>query len=151
MVSTSRYLMRELDRTPTSPVVPADEVGWVTSCAIVGRGRLGTALATALRATGLPVDGPLGRGADPRGADAVLLCVPDAEIAAAAGAVSPGVPVGHCSGADGLGVLAGHEAFAFHPLMTVPRTGAPPFAGAGAAVAGTTPRALAVARSLADA
>jgi predicted short-subunit dehydrogenase-like oxidoreductase (DUF2520 family) len=129
--------------------VPADEVGSVTSCAIVGAGRLGTALATALRATGLEIDGPLGRGADPAAAGAVLLCVPDREIAAAAAAVTPGVPVGHCSGATGLDVLAGHEAFALHPLMTVPRDGTPPFAGAGAAVAGSTPRALAIAYELA--
>jgi predicted short-subunit dehydrogenase-like oxidoreductase (DUF2520 family) len=131
--------MRELDRTPTN----------LTSCAIVGAGRLGGALAAALRRSGLEIDGPLGRGADPAGSDAVLLCVPDAEIAAAAAVVRPGVPVGHCSGATGLGVLAGHEAFAFHPLMTVPADGEPDLAGAGAAVAGSTPRALAVAQELA--
>jgi predicted short-subunit dehydrogenase-like oxidoreductase (DUF2520 family) len=130
--------MRELDRIPT-----------LTSCAVVGAGRLGTALAAALRATGLEIDGPLGRGASPAGADAVLLCVPDGEIGAAAAAVAPGVPVGHCSGATGLGVLAPHEAFGLHPLMTVPASGVPDFAGAGAAVAGTTPRALAVAEELA--
>jgi predicted short-subunit dehydrogenase-like oxidoreductase (DUF2520 family) len=79
----------------------------------------------------------------------VLLCVPDGEIAAAAAAVAPGAPVGHCSGATGLDVLAGHEAFGLHPLMTVPASGEPVFAGAGAAVAGTTPRALAVAEELA--
>src|SRR5919112_47549 len=95
----------------------------LTAIAIVGAGRLGGALAKALPAAGLDVDGPLGRGADPRGADAVLLCVPDGEIAAAAAAVTPGVPVGHCSGANGLALLAGHEAFAFHPLMTVPHVG----------------------------
>jgi predicted short-subunit dehydrogenase-like oxidoreductase (DUF2520 family) len=132
--------MRELDRIDKT----------LTSCAIVGAGRLGTALAAALRRTGLEIDGPLGRGADPRGAGAVLLCVPDGEIAAAAAAVTPGAPVGHCSGATGLDVLAGHEAFAFHPLMTVPAQGAPVFAGAGAAIAGSTPRALAVARRLAE-
>jgi predicted short-subunit dehydrogenase-like oxidoreductase (DUF2520 family) len=131
--------MRELDRTPTH----------LTSCAIVGAGRLGTALAAALRRSGLEIDGPLGRGVDPAGSDAVLLCVPDAEIAAAAAVVTPGVPVGHCSGATGLDVLAGHEAFAFHPLMTVPADGDPELAGAGAAVAGSTPRALAVAQELA--
>jgi predicted short-subunit dehydrogenase-like oxidoreductase (DUF2520 family) len=130
--------MRELDRSQT-----------LTSCAIVGAGRLGTALAAALRATGLAIDGPLARGASPEGADAVLLCVPDGEIAAAAAAVAPGVPVGHCSGATGLDVLAGHEAFGLHPLMTVPASGAPEFAGAGAAIAGTTPRALEIAGELA--
>jgi predicted short-subunit dehydrogenase-like oxidoreductase (DUF2520 family) len=155
--------MRELDRIPTHSLpVPAGEAGRVGSCAIVGAGRLGTALAAALRATGLEIDGPLGRGADPDGADAVLLCVPDAEIAAAAAAVTPGVPVGHCSGATGLEVLAGHEAFGLHPLMTVPHEIKPVpvphdgeavkrvFAGAGAAVAGSTPRALAIAEELAS-
>jgi predicted short-subunit dehydrogenase-like oxidoreductase (DUF2520 family) len=139
---------------PADPAASAamgvHEVGSVTSCAIVGAGRLGTALAAALRAGGVEIDGPLGRGADPRGADAVLLCVPDAEIAPAAAAIAPGVPVGHCSGATGLDVLAGHEAFGLHPLMTVPREGVPQFTGAGAAVAGSTPRALAIATELAE-
>ena len=135
--------MRELDRTH----IPR-------SCAIVGAGRLGTALAAALRAAGLSVEGPLGRGARPR-AEAVLLCVPDAEIAAAAAAIGPGPLVGHCSGATGLAVLAPHEAFGLHPLMTVPAAGddagaASPFAGAGCAVAGSTERAEAFARHLAD-
>jgi predicted short-subunit dehydrogenase-like oxidoreductase (DUF2520 family) len=129
--------MRELDRIPHT-------------LAIVGTGRLGTALAAALRATGLEIDGPLGRGASPDGAGAVLLCVPDGAIAEVAAAVAPGVPVGHCSGATGLEALAGHEAFAFHPLMTVPAHGTPLFAGAGAAIAGSTPWALAVARGLAE-
>jgi predicted short-subunit dehydrogenase-like oxidoreductase (DUF2520 family) len=80
----------------------------------------------------------------------VLLCVPDGAITAAAAAVAAGVPVGHCSGATGLDVLTGHEAFAFHPLMTVPAHGEPVFAGAGAAIAGSTPRALAVGQGLAE-
>lgn len=112
--------------------------------AIVGRGRLGTALS---RALGAPA--PLGRGADPSDARAVLLCVPDAEIAAAAAAVTPGPLVGHCSGATTLAPLAGHRrAFSLHPLMTVTAAGAE-FAGAGAAIAGSTPEALAYARELA--
>jgi predicted short-subunit dehydrogenase-like oxidoreductase (DUF2520 family) len=114
------------------------------SIAIVGAGRLGTSLATALAAPS-----PLGRGANPR-ASVVLLCVPDAEIAAAGAAIEPGALVGHCSGATGLDVLAPHEAFSLHPLMTVP-TGASPdrLVGAGCAVDGSTPRALAVAEALA--
>jgi predicted short-subunit dehydrogenase-like oxidoreductase (DUF2520 family) len=139
--------MRELDRIPDH-TLPAPAAP-LTSCAIVGAGRLGTALARALGATGLAIHGPLGRGAAPSDVDAVLLCVPDSEIAAAAAVIEPGVPVGHCSGATGLDVLAGHEAFSLHPLMTVPAEGAPEFAGAGAAVAGSTPRALAVAEALA--
>jgi predicted short-subunit dehydrogenase-like oxidoreductase (DUF2520 family) len=115
---------------------------------IVGRGRLGTALAAALRAAGMPVEGPLGRGAPCPGASLVLLCVPDAEIAPAAAALDPGSLVGHCSGATGLDVLAPHEAFSLHPLMTVTRDGAS-FSGAGCAIAGATDRALAAARSLA--
>jgi predicted short-subunit dehydrogenase-like oxidoreductase (DUF2520 family) len=117
-------------------------------CAVVGDGRLGPALAGALRAAGHAVDGPLGHGARCPGAEIVLLCVPDAEIGAAAAAVDAGPLVGHCSGATGLGVIEGHEAFSLHPLMTVTREGAA-FAGAGCAVAGATPRALAVARELA--
>jgi predicted short-subunit dehydrogenase-like oxidoreductase (DUF2520 family) len=119
---------------------------------IVGAGRLGTALAAALSAAGHAVRGPLGRGADPRDARLVLLCVPDGEIAGAAAAIGAGPLVGHCSGATGLDVLAPHEAFSLHPLMTVP-VDAPAtiFAGAGCAVDGTTPRALATAERLAGA
>ena len=115
------------------------------SIAIVGAGRLGRALADALRATGRPVAGPLRRGEAPEAADVVLLCVPDGEIAAAAAGIAPGPLVGHCSGATTLEPLAPHEAFSLHPLMTVPAV----FAGATAAVAGSTPRAVAAARELA--
>ena len=122
------------------------------SIAIVGAGRLGTALTAALRAAGYDVLGPLGRGADARGAATVLLCVPDGEIAAAAAAVAHGPLVGHCSGATGLEPLAPHEAFSLHPLMTVPAGARPDvLAGAGCAVDGVTPRALAVAEALAAA
>jgi predicted short-subunit dehydrogenase-like oxidoreductase (DUF2520 family) len=120
------------------------------SIAIVGAGRLGTALAAALRAAGLDVRGPLGRGAEAAGEDVVLLCVPDGEIERAAGAIAPGRLVGHCSGATGLGPLAPHEAFSLHPLMTVPAHARPSvFAGAGCAVDGTTDRALEAAECLA--
>src|SRR5205823_7210927 len=94
--------------------------------------------------------GPLGRGADGAGARAVLLCVPDQKIVAAAAAITPGPVVGHCSGATGLGALAPHEAFSLHPLMTVTRSGAR-FAGAGAAIAGSTHRSLTLAAELARA
>ncbi|MDX6672845.1 MAG: hypothetical protein QOH11_263, partial [Solirubrobacteraceae bacterium] len=116
--------------------------------AIVGRGRLGTALAAALTEAGLHVTGPLGRGADGAGAEAVLLCVADGEIAAAADRIPPGPLVGHCSGALGLDVLGEREAFGLHPLMTVTAAGAD-FAGAGCAVAGSTARALDAAHALA--
>lgn len=121
-----------------------------STIAIVGRGRLGPALAAALDAGGRRVLGPLGRGADGAGADVVLLCVPDAEIGAAARGLTPreGLIVGHCSGATGLGVLRPHEALGLHPLMTVTHAGAA-FAGAGCAIGGSTLRALQVAESLA--
>jgi predicted short-subunit dehydrogenase-like oxidoreductase (DUF2520 family) len=118
--------------------------------AIIGRGRLGTALADAFTDAGLVVRGPLGRGADAAGADVALLCVPDSEIASAAALIAPGRLVGHCSGATELAPLAPHEAFSLHPLMTVTAGGAR-FAGAGAAIAGSTDRALDLARHLATA
>jgi predicted short-subunit dehydrogenase-like oxidoreductase (DUF2520 family) len=119
--------------------------------AIIGDGRMGRALSAALRAAGRPVTGPLGRCPRlPDAIDVVLLCVPDGEIATAAAAVPPrpGRLVGHVSGATTLEPLAGHEAFSLHPLMTV--TGADAkLAGAGAAIAGSTPRAAALAEQLA--
>jgi predicted short-subunit dehydrogenase-like oxidoreductase (DUF2520 family) len=135
--------MRELERDPSDD--PS-----CCSLAIVGQGRLGTALAAALRDAGWAVEGPLGRGADAAGAEAVLLCVPDDQIAPAASLIAPGTLVGHCSGATGLDTLAPHEAFSLHPLMTVTADGAH-FAGAGAAIAGATPRALELAKALARA
>ncbi|HST42810.1 MAG TPA: Rossmann-like and DUF2520 domain-containing protein [Conexibacter sp.] len=142
-----RYLMRELERESDLPDLTR------IRCAIVGAGRLGRALSSALRASGLDVDGPLARGADGGAAEIVLLAVPDGEIAAAAAAIAPraGRLVGHCSGATTLAPLAPHTAFSLHPLMTVPAAGAAPFAGASAAVAGDVeqPRALAAATALA--
>jgi len=116
---------------------------------IVGRGRLGTALAGALRDAGVAVAGPLGRGAAAETAALVLLCVADREIAAAAAAVAPGRVVGHCSGLATLEPLAPHEALSLHPLMSVVRGIAARFEGAGCAVAGSTPRARAAAGALA--
>jgi predicted short-subunit dehydrogenase-like oxidoreductase (DUF2520 family) len=119
--------------------------------AVVGNGRLGPVLADGLRAAGLPVAGPLGRGAAPD-ADVVLLCVPDGEIARAAAQVPPGPLVGHCSGATGLEPLAPHEAFSLHPLVSVPRgSSAAVLRGAGCAIDGSTPHARGVAAELAGA
>jgi predicted short-subunit dehydrogenase-like oxidoreductase (DUF2520 family) len=109
---------------------------------------MGEALASALDAAGVPVRGPLGRGADGADAAIVLLCVPDREIAAAAAALVPGALVGHVSASAPLELLAPHERFALHPLLSVVGAGAQ-FAGAVGAVDGSTPRALGVARALA--
>jgi predicted short-subunit dehydrogenase-like oxidoreductase (DUF2520 family) len=156
--------MRELERNLSSASARI-------KVAIVGAGRLGRALAAALPDAGYEVEGPLGRGDVPHDADVVLLCVPDQEIAAAAAAIPVQAPrslVGHCSGATGLEALAPHEAFSLHPLMTVTaesagadsvassagaerRARGARFTGAGAAVAGTTARSLAMARELAAA
>jgi predicted short-subunit dehydrogenase-like oxidoreductase (DUF2520 family) len=136
--------MRELERDTTS------HTPLLRRLAIVGRGRVGSALARALTAAGYTIDGPLGRGANGGGAEVVLLCVPDGEIAGAAAHIAPGPLVGHCSGATRLDALVPHEAFSLHPLMTVTTEGAE-FAGAGAAIAGSTPRARELARDLAHA
>ena len=117
------------------------------SCAIVGAGRLGSALAAALPGA----TGPFGRGAELPDSDVVLLCVPDGSIAEAAASVAPGPIVGHCSGATTLRPLldAGHEALSMHPLMTVPHDRPAAVTGAGAAVAGSTERAVHAARVIA--
>jgi len=115
---------------------------------IVGRGRLGTALAESLRAAGLFIEGPLGRGAVGDGCDVVVLCVPDAEIANAARLIHHGALVGHTSGATTLAPLAPHEAFSMHPLLSVRGAGAS-FEGAGCAIAASSDRALETARALA--
>jgi predicted short-subunit dehydrogenase-like oxidoreductase (DUF2520 family) len=140
--------MRELERKPS-----ADD----PSCpclAIIGQGRVATVVAAALDTESgrsqYAIRGPLGRGADAAGADAALLCVPDHEIAAAAALIAAGPLVGHCSGATALDVLEPHEAFSLHPLMTVAGPGTT-LAGAGAAIAGSTPRGLQFARQLAEA
>jgi predicted short-subunit dehydrogenase-like oxidoreductase (DUF2520 family) len=135
---------------------------------VVGAGRVGTALAAALREAGVGVEGPAGRGGVPSGCDAIVLCVPDAEIEAAAATVAGAAPLtGHTSGATPLSALAaaGGAAFGLHPLQSFaagpgPEAGTGPseaagrsplalFAGAGCAVAGSTPEALGFAAGLA--
>jgi predicted short-subunit dehydrogenase-like oxidoreductase (DUF2520 family) len=121
---------------------------------VVGAGRLGTAFVGALREAGVAVEGPAGRGEVPTGCAAIVLCVPDGEIEAAAAAVAGAAPlVGHTSGATPLSALAsaGGAAFGLHPLQTfTPESGGlRAFAGAGCATAGTTAEALAFAAGLA--
>jgi predicted short-subunit dehydrogenase-like oxidoreductase (DUF2520 family) len=142
--------MRELDRKPAAETNPAAPLE-VASVGVVGRGRVGRALTSALRAAGYQVGEPAGRGEVPTG-DAILLCVPDAEIPAAAAAVAgAAVYVGHTSGATPLSALdaAGARAFGLHPLQTITGDGAE-LRGCGAAIAGCSPDALALARTLAD-
>ena len=116
--------------------------------AIIGRGRMGTALASALRAAGADVHGPIGRGESVPAADVVLLCVPDREIAAAAAVVPAGPLVGHVSASAPLDLLAPHERFSLHPLLSVVGAGAQ-FAGAYCAIDASSAAALDAARGLA--
>ena len=119
--------------------------GW---CDIIGRGRMGQALSSALGAAGLAVRGPLARGATASGASMVLLCVPDREIAAASAVVERGALVGHVSASAPLSLLAPHERFSLHPLLSVVGSGAD-FRGATCAVDASSERALGVAHALA--
>ena len=116
--------------------------------AVVGDGRMGRAVVAALAEIGIAAAGPEPRGATGQGADIVLLAVPDHAIAEAAAAIAPGPLVGHLSGALGLAPLTPHESFSIHPLMTVTSAGAR-FTGVTAALAGSSPRALATAERLA--
>jgi predicted short-subunit dehydrogenase-like oxidoreductase (DUF2520 family) len=116
---------------------------------IVGRGRMGEALASALGDAGIPVRGPLGRDADGAGAAIVILCVPDGEIASASACIAAGPIVGHVSASAPLDLLKPHERFNLHPLLSVIGAGAS-FAGAACAVEGSTTRSLGIARALAE-
>ena len=118
------------------------------SIAIIGPGRLGTALARALAEAGADVTGPHGRGFSGDGSQVAILCVPDSAICGAAGLVEEGVLLGHCSGASPLGALGDRPAFGLHPLMTFPG-GNVELDGAWCAISGTGPAELDTARRLA--
>jgi predicted short-subunit dehydrogenase-like oxidoreductase (DUF2520 family) len=129
-------------------------IGSAARVGVVGAGRLGTALSGALREAGVAVEGPAGRGQVPGDCSAIVLCVPDGEIEAAAAAITGAAPlVGHTSGATPLNALApaGAAAFGLHPLQTftAESSGLRAFAGAGCAIAGSTAEALAFAAGLA--
>jgi predicted short-subunit dehydrogenase-like oxidoreductase (DUF2520 family) len=95
---------------------------------IVGRGRVGAAVAARLhdRGADLESDRP----------ELVLLCVPDAAIHAAAAEVAVGPWIAHVSGATPLDALAPHALrFGVHPLQTfTTKRGADQLDGAWAAV-----------------
>jgi predicted short-subunit dehydrogenase-like oxidoreductase (DUF2520 family) len=84
-------------------------------------------------------------------ADLVLLCVPDAAIAAVAAEIRPGPWVAHTSGATPLAALEPHERrFSVHPLQTFSLDlGPEQLDGAWAAVTGEGEEALAAGRELA--
>jgi predicted short-subunit dehydrogenase-like oxidoreductase (DUF2520 family) len=116
---------------------------------------MGNLIANGLRWMRRDVEGPLGRGEVPT-ADVVLLCVPDSEIEAACEVVAGhAAMVGHTSGATPLGALSaaaeqGAEIFGLHPLQTVSGHSLDHLEGAGCAIAGSSPAALAMAREIAS-
>jgi predicted short-subunit dehydrogenase-like oxidoreductase (DUF2520 family) len=85
---------------------------------VIGRGRLGSAVAARLVEHGHRLD-----GGDPQ---LVLLCVPDSAIGEVARSIAPGPWIAHMSGATPLGALAPHTTrFGVHPLQTFVRGGGP--------------------------
>jgi predicted short-subunit dehydrogenase-like oxidoreductase (DUF2520 family) len=100
---------------------------------VVGRGRVGTAIAARLEARGVELKRD--------GADLVLLCVPDSAIRAAAASVDAGPWIAHVSGATPLAALDPHvRRFTVHPLQTFTRDrGAEQLDGTWAAVASDSP------------
>jgi predicted short-subunit dehydrogenase-like oxidoreductase (DUF2520 family) len=144
-----RELERDLIPTPTE----------LEPIAIVGRGRVGSSLAAAADAAGIPVKLTASPDAAiaTAGATAALLCVPDEAIGEVAAAVATAdrtpALVGHVSGATTLDPLAsagsrGSLAFSLHPLQTFPGP-ATPVAGIPAATAGSTEAAEDFAEALA--
>lgn len=119
---------------------------------IIGKGRLGSSLATLLENTGHEV---LLRGRERQEAtsDLRLLTVPDAAIASLAQDLPIGAPVVHCSGCLNEDVLHPHpERGTLHPLMTFPGPAIhlPDLRNVSATVSGT-PLAIARATELAEA
>jgi predicted short-subunit dehydrogenase-like oxidoreductase (DUF2520 family) len=107
------------------------------SIRIIGRGRVGRALAARLVDRGHQlVDGD---------AELVLLCVPDAAIAEVAQSIAPGPWIAHTSGATSLAALAPHvRRFGLHPLQTVVLGRGPEqLDGAWAAITGEDEEAVA--------
>jgi predicted short-subunit dehydrogenase-like oxidoreductase (DUF2520 family) len=107
----------------------------VESVSVVGRGRVGSAIAARLAERGVELRED--------GAELVLLCVPDRAIAEVAADIEPGPWVAHVSGGTPLSALDPHERrFGLHPLQTFTRArGAEQLDGAYAAITGETSEA----------
>jgi predicted short-subunit dehydrogenase-like oxidoreductase (DUF2520 family) len=108
----------------------------VRSVNVIGRGRVGTAVAARLEERGVEL-----RADD---AELTLLCVPDTTIRDVAQGLSPGPGwIGHVSGATPLSALDPHERrFSLHPLQTFTRARGPEqLDGAWAAVTAETDEA----------
>jgi predicted short-subunit dehydrogenase-like oxidoreductase (DUF2520 family) len=108
----------------------------VRSVNVIGRGRVGTAVAARLEERGVEL-----RADD---AELTLLCVPDTAIREVAQGLSPGPGwIGHVSGVTPLSALDPHERrFSLHPLQTFTRARGPEqLDGAWAAVTAETDEA----------
>jgi len=115
-----------------------------THVKVVGRGRVGSAIAARLEERGLAAgDGD---------ADLVILCVPDQTIAAVASGLPKGPWVAHVSGATPLSALDPHSRrFGVHPLQTFTKSRGPEqIDGAWAAVTAENDEARTGARWLAE-
>jgi predicted short-subunit dehydrogenase-like oxidoreductase (DUF2520 family) len=122
------------------------QLGMFDRIHVVGRGRVGSAVAARLAERGrLGSDG----GQTPN--DLILLCVPDSAIAGVARGIATGPWIAHVSGATRLAALDPHTTrFSVHPLQTFTRgRGAEQLDGAWAAVTAETPAGLDRARWLA--
>ena len=109
----------------------------VESVNVIGRGRVGSAVAARLEERGVALR---------EDAELTLLCVPDAAIRDVAQGLSPGDGwIGHVSGATPLSALDPHERrLSMHPLQTFTRARGPEqLDGAWAAVTGETDEARA--------
>jgi predicted short-subunit dehydrogenase-like oxidoreductase (DUF2520 family) len=90
----------------------------VESVNVVGRGRVGSAIAARLAQRRVEL-----RADD---AELVLICVPDRAIAEVAAEIAPGPWVAHVSGSTPLSALDPHERrFGLHPLQTFTRARGP--------------------------
>lgn len=107
----------------------------LTSVNVIGRGRVGSAVAARLAERGVELRA--------EGVGLVLLCVPDRAIAEVAASVEPGPWIGHTSGVTRLSALEPHiRRFSVHPLQTFSRARGPEqLDGAFAAVGAETDEA----------
>ena len=116
----------------------------IKSVNVIGRGRVGSALAARLEERGVELRED--------GAELALLCVPDSAIRDVARGLPPGQGwVGHVSGATPLSALDPHERrFSLHPLQTFTRARGPEqLDGAWGAVSAETDEARALGFELA--
>src|SRR3954467_12980506 len=115
----------------------------VKSVNVIGRGRVGSAIAARLEERGVELR---------EDAELALVWVPDSAIAEVAGELAPGGWVAHVSGATPLAALDPHERrFSLHPLQTFTRArGAEQLNGAWAAVTAETDEARALGFDLAE-